>query len=980
MTGQGEGESRMQITLLGDVALVLGGEPVAFSSAKERHLLGVLGLMVNKPVTVATLIEALWDEPAPDKARKHLQSYVSRLRTKFKSEDLPAKIAFKTDSYVLEIDPLLVDYHRFLNLAAQARGEADRGRTDMAAELYEDALRLWKHTPFTGLGTPWADRRRQTMNAEHLTVCRERIGNEMHLHRYELALKHVEELLEHNEFDERLIRLKLDVLAACGLHREITDYYLSVYRRMHEELGIPPSTSLAEHHQQILNRTKTREPRPAKSPSAPGSPSPAARQPVISPPRQLPPDVRDFVGRTEQLCELDTLVPVDTSLNDYMPIALLHGPPGVGKTALVTHWAHRAKHLFPDGQVFLNLNGYGSIQPTAPADLLGSLLVALGCPSTHLPSGTAERTAQLRTATADRRLLVLLDNAGSSEQVLPLLPSSSGCMVIVTSRARLTGLVQHMGAHDIDVQPLPDADAQILLTRLTPRRVYNDDTQLADALALFSGFPLAVRIAASRLNQHHATPLDELITALRDRIGDWAGGDGDSPSLYALFSWTYKQLPNHVQAVFRSVGVHSGSNFGGGSVAAATALSNNDVHQALEHLAATHLVEPIDLHRYRAHDLLRTYAATLLRQSGEYDAVLNRYLDWYLHTANNADTVLAPSKDPLPLHMLAPEVRPLTFAGHDAATAWFVAEVNNLIEAVHLAHSEGWHRHAWRLASAIRDLLGRHALYRDSRTIAELALTSAREAREPRGEAASLNDVALAHLHAGDTTEASKLFADALTIARGIGDLHTEATCLHNLAVCHRKIGEHDRALDLLREVLQVRESAVDVYSLGFAYHAMALTYRAAQEYDEAERHHHLAIDTWQPINCEHGKAITLTALADLHLATNEPLRAIDVANSALMIHQPANDIPYIIQTQLILARAHVIIRRLNEARLYATHAVELAQKTNNAMFAADALYELGNVHHESGDTEAARASWAQALVHYQAMNSPRASDITALL
>lgn len=974
----------MQITLLGEVALVLGGEAVVFSSAKERHVLGVLAYAANKPVSVNTLIEALWDEPAPDKAHKNLQSYISRIRAKFKTDDIPAKIVFKTDAYVLEIDPLLVDYHRFQDLAVQARREADRGRADMAAELFDDSLRQWQHIPFTGLSTPWADRRRHAMNAEHLTVCRERIGNEIRLHRYELALKHTEELLEHHELDERLIRLKLDVLAACGLHREITDYYRSVYRRMVEELAFPPSTALAEHYQQILTRAKARETRSTEPAGSPGSASlnpPLAGQPMETrPPRQIPPDVRDFVGRTEQLCVLDALAPTDTSLSDCMPIALLHGPPGVGKTALVTHWAHRAAHRFPDGQIFFDLHGYGPSRPADPAELLGNLLVALGCPATHLPSTTAERTAQVRTTTADHRLLVVLDNAASSEQVLPLLPSGANCMVIVTSRSRLTGLVQHTGAHDIDIQPLPADDAQDLLTRLTPQRTYNDNAQLADALTLFSGFPLAVRIAASRLNQYHSTPLPDLVAALHDHLGEWGGGDGDSPSLNALFSWSYNQLPELVQTTFRHIGVHSGLEFGVDSLAAVTALTAHDTHRALEHLAATHLVEPDHLRRYRAHDLLRSYATTLLCEAGEYDAALDRLLTWYVHTANNADTLLAPHKDPLPLPALMSGTRPLAFTDDAAAIAWFVAECGNLVEAVHHAHNTGRHQHTWRLAAAIRDLLERHALYSDSNTIATLALASAREAAEPRGEAASLNDLALACLHAGDTAKAGELFAQALTLARRIQDLHTEATCLHNLAVYHRDIGEHDRALDLFGEVLRVRQSAVDIYGLGFTYHSIALTYHAAGHYDQAEQHHMRALATWEPINCEHGKAVTLTALANLRLATNDPLRAIDAANAALMIHQPANDIPYTIKTQLTLARAYTAIGRLNEAHRYADHALEVARKVNNTALVADALHNLGNVHHASGDTKSARTAWHQALHHYRMINSAHAVNVAALL
>ncbi|MDX8053825.1 tetratricopeptide repeat protein [Lentzea sp. BCCO 10_0798] len=974
----------MQITLLGEVGLVLDGEPVVFTSSKERYVLAVLAFMANKPVSVTTLIDAVWDVPAaPDKAHKSLQSYVSRIRGKFRADDIPAKIVFRTESYLLEIDPILVDYHRFLDLHAQARAEVDRGRFEMAAALFDDALRQWQHTPFTGLSTLWADRRRQAMNADRLTVRCDRIGNEMRLHRYELALKHIEELLEEDELNERLVRLKLDVLAAFGTYREITDYYRTVYRRTIEEFGVPPGIDLNEHYEHIINLTKTPKPRPAEPVDADGvvasAPLIAGQVTAARPPRQLPPDLRDFIGRAEQLCALDVLAPADTSLDDCIPIAVLHGPPGIGKTALATRWAHRAAHRFPDGQVFFNLHGHGPTRPADPAEVLGNLLVALGCPADHLPATSAERTAQLRTMTADRRLLIVLDNAADSEQVLPLLPSSASCMVIITCRSRLHRLVQQTGAHDVDVRPLPLGDAQSLLARLTPKR--SDSTaQLDDALTLLGGFPLAVRIAASRLNEYHATPLHELVGSLRDRLADWSGGDGDSPSLNALFSWSYNQLPPDVQLAFRHIGVHSGPDFDTGAAAAASAFTYLDAQRTLEHLAATHLVEPTELHRYRAHDLLRAYAAGLLRQHDEYDDALDRLLDWYLHTANNADMTIAPHKDPLPLSAPAAAVHPLSFRSATSAIAWFASECANLVEAVHQAHDAGRHGLTWRLAAATRDQLGRHARYGDSKTVASLALASARIAGEQRGEAASLNDLALAHLHIGDITEAGALFSQALTLARTIKDHPTEATCLHNLAVYHRNAGEHDHALDLFHQALRARQSAADLYGLGFTHHSMALTYSATQRYDQAEHHHQLALTTWAPIDCEYGKAITLTALADLRLATGDPLRAIDSANTALMIHQPANDVLYIIKTQLTLANAYAAITRFTEASHYANNALELARKANNTALIADALHGLGHVYQASGEHDSARKAWSQALQHYKNINSPHESAVARLL
>ncbi|MFJ8965841.1 AfsR/SARP family transcriptional regulator [Lentzea sp. NPDC102401] len=973
----------MRITLLGEVGLVLDGEPVVFTSGKERYVLGVLAFMANKPVSVSTLIDAVWDEPAaPDKAHKSLQSYISRIRTKFRNDDVPAKIAFRTESYVLDIDPVLVDYHRFLDLHSQARTEADRERFEMAAELFDDALRQWQHTPFTGLSTLWADRRRQAMNADHLTVRCDRIANELRLHRYELALKHTEELLEENELNERLVRLKLDVLSAFGTYRDITDYYRTVYRRTIEEFGVPPGTGLAEHYEHIINLTKTPKPRPAEPMHARGTVSTpvAAGQPTCTrPPRQLPPDLRDFVGRVEQMCALDALAPADTSLDDCIAIAVLHGPPGVGKTALATHWAHRAASRFPDGQIFLDLHGHGPTRPADPAETLGTLLIALGCPATHIPGSATERTAQLRTMTADRRLLIVLDNAASSEQVLPLLPSSPTCMVIITCRSRLNRLVQHTGARDIDVQPLSPDDAHSLLARLTPQRSYSTD-QLGDALTLLGGFPLAVRIAASRLNAYHSTPLHELVASLRDRLADWSGGDGDSPSLNALFSWSYTQLPADAQLAFRHIAVHSGQDFDTAAAAAASAFDYQDAHRTLEHLAAIHLVEPTELHRYRTHDLLRAYATVLLRQHNEYDDALTRLLDWYLHTANNADMTLAPHKDPLPLSPPATAVQPLNFSSTSAAVAWFASESPNLVEAVHHAHSAGRHEHTWRLAAAIRDQLGRHALYSDSKAIATLALTSARTAQEHRGEAASLNDLALVHLHTGDMAQAGALFADALAVARTIADLHTEATCLHNLAVYHRNVGEHDQALALFGQAIEVQQRTHNAYGLGFTHHSMALTYSALRQYDQAEHHHHLALATWKPIDCEDGKAVTLTALASLRCATGRPRHAIDAANAALMIHQPSNNVPYIIKTQLTLAQAYTDITRFTEASHYANDALELARTTHDTALIADALHRLGHVLHASGDHDLARQAWTEALQHYRNISSPHESAVALLL
>lgn len=567
-------------------------------------------------------------------------------------------------------------------------------------------------------------------------------------------------------------------------------------------------------------------------------------RPASTVPRQLPLDVDAFTGRAGELAAMDGL-PGGTRPG----IQVITGTGGVGKTALAVHWAHRNAAAFPDGHLCVDLRGYDPDQPVAPADALAGFLRALGVDAAAIPHDAAERAALYRSLLDGRRMLVLLDNVRDSEQARPLLPGTSSCLVVVTSRDRLAGLVARHGGRRVDLDLLPRADAVTLLRRLIGERAA--DTEAASVVAeQCARLPLALRVAAERAAAAPGAALGELADELgneRRRLDLLDAGDDPRTAVRAVFSWSYRHLPPDAARLFRLLGLHPGRDT---CAAAAAALAGVDVDTAtrlLGLLVRVHLVHQTGSGRLAMHDLLHAWAAeTTAATDAEADrlAAWSRLLDHHLHGAATAVDLLYPAE-----RYRRPAVaRPTTATApvHDEASAraWLDAERANLVALAGRAHAA----HATRLSAILWRHLDVCCHYADAERLHGHALAAAEREEDPAGQAVALGNLGVLHWRLGRHELALEGLRRSLALHRRVGDRAGESRALNNLGGVHSQLGQPDAATSHFEEALRVAADhgehighAVTVYNLAIM-HARAGRYRSAAQwcrqaldmYDEA--------------------------------------------------------------------------------------------------------------------------------------------------
>ncbi|GAB3476847.1 ATP-binding protein [Amycolatopsis cihanbeyliensis] len=510
-------------------------------------------------------------------------------------------------------------------------------------------------------------------------------------------------------------------------------------------------------------------------------------------PRQLPALVRAFVNRAAELDRLDQVLAGDPEEPLTVGMSLVTGTAGVGKTSLALHWAHRIRGHFPDGQLYLNLRGYDPGTPVGPAQALDYFLRALGVAPGAIPADLDARAALYRSLLAERRVLVLLDNAATAGQVRPLLPGTAGCLVLVTSRSRLAGLVFRDGAHRLSLDVLTESEAVGLLRAVTlGYRSGGDADQLLALARLCARLPLALRIAAERAARRPEMPLSELIDDLRDESGLWdalsADDDEEADAVRTVFAWSYRALSVESARMFRLLGLHPGAEFGAPAAAALAGTSAGQVRRLLDTLVGAHLLEHTAPDRYQFHDLLRVYAT---EQANREEAepgrrqALRRLLTWYLHTVSAAQALISPLERAISLEPTEPEVTPLDFAGVDEATGWYEAERANLVAATRAAADAGLDRIAWQLPVLLRGIFMRHNPFDDWLDTARVGLAAARGLHDQAAEAELLESLAMACSQSQRLEQGLEYYRSALTARRALDDRFGEAMALNGIGLLH---------------------------------------------------------------------------------------------------------------------------------------------------------------------------------------------------
>jgi tetratricopeptide (TPR) repeat protein len=686
-----------------------------------------------------------------------------------------------------------------------------------------------------------------------------------------------------------------------------------------------PRLAVVEHA--FGNARRAHRPAAASPAGLGGRPGDPAVPPAT--PRQLPAATRHFAGRAAQLTALTGLAKATEEIGGTVVICAIHGTAGVGKTTLAVHWAHRAAEWFPDGQLYVNLRGFDPAgPPMEPADALRGFLDALRVPAEQIPSGVDAQATMFRTMLAERRMLVVLDNARDAEQARPLLPAASRCLVLITSRNQLSSLVAVEGAHPVTLDLLPPAEARELLARrLGAARVSADPAAVDEIITRCARLPLALAVVSARAVTYPDFPLATLADELRDvhrsQLSAFDGGDTVS-DVRAVFSWSYQGISPSAARLFRLLGLHPGPDAGLRAVGSLAGEPADRARRLAAELAQANLVSEHVPGRFILHDLLRAYAAELterLDPDAERLAARERMLDHYLGTAYAVSELLDPHRGEVRLRPVRPGVVADDVTDVGAAEAWFRTEYRTLLSVVAQAAAHGLDTHAWQIGWAVGGFLHRCGHWQDNVAVQRIAVEAARRTGDRAGEASTQCGLGQAYGQLTRYAAGHAAFRSALALFEQLGDRAGRARAHLGLSWIHECLGRRDEAL----------------------------------------RHGRLGLDLFQEIGHRAGEARALNVVGWRLAQLGRHRDALEYCQRAIPLLRDSGDRYALAATWDTLGFAHHHLGDFPRAAACYRQAIALCREAGDRYDEAMFLGHLGDTHHAAGAPKRARQAWARA-------------------
>ncbi|MFL6073792.1 MAG: AfsR/SARP family transcriptional regulator [Mycobacteriales bacterium] len=958
----------MQIQVLGPVRAWRDGEEIDLGSAGRRAVLALLAMAGGQPVTRGELVDALWGDRSPASATNVIQTHVKHLRRVLdpaRRRHAPSAVLPAVgDGYALRLRADQLDLVRFRQLtgsAAEVRRSGDQRR---AATLLGQALRLWQGAPLADLPLLSTHPKVVALSGERRAALLAFSDAMVALGEADGALAPLAEAAAAEPLDEAVQARLIRAYQAAGRQAAAFTVYRTTRQRLADELGIAPGAELVAAHAALLEETPHPEPPTRDEPEAGGADTgtaatPPNRRPRRPVPAQLPADVPGFTGRTAELDQLAHLAGTDGGDNPARPTAAVTvavcGTAGAGKTALVTHWAHQVRERFPHGQLHVDLRGHDPDQPVPPEEALSRFLAALGVTGEEVPLDLEERAARYRTELTGRRMLVVLDNAASVEQVRPLLPGTPSCVAVVTSRDSMPGLVALHGARRIDVGQLPPPDAIELLRRLVGERADAEPAAVAALADQCARLPLALRVAAELATSRPGTSLAELVGELADRqhrLELLDAGGYDRAAVRTVFSWSYQHLPADAARAFRQLGLAPFPDLDPYAAAALHGTTVDEGRRLLRQLGRAHLVQPAGAGRFGMHDLLHAYAAELAAAEDadtERAAALARLLDHYLATTGAAMDVLYPAERHHRPTIAAPATPVPPLADPATARGWLDAERPNLVATCSFAAVHGWPEHAVGLAATLyRYLEGGH--HTDGLTVHTHALHAAEKAGDTRGQALALTNLGAVHRLLGRYPQATEHCERALALYHRDSDHLGEARALSNLAIVDERLGRNTPALERYERALALYQEAGDRYGEASTLNNMASVYGAFGRDDVATERYRRALALYREIGERAGEAIALANLGMFDEQAGRHREAAAHLEEALVLFR---ELGHRYGEAGTLNGLGDVRARLGDHRQAAAHqarALALFRELGHRYGEASALNGLGEALHGEGD------------------------------
>ena len=983
----------MEFRILGPVELWAGGKNHPLGPRKERGVLALLLWELGRPIPTETLVSRIWGAEASDRASELLHQNVSRLRRRLREAGgTDRELPKRSRSYVLHVSRQDVDVCQFRALNEKASAAFDHGDDEHAVTLFREADALWRGTPLDGLDGDWVEGIRARLNEDRYDATVMRMEAGLRLGRHAGLVGELFALAAQYPLREEPTKFLMHALYRSGRSADALQVFRRFHRNYVDEMGVEPTAGLRHLHEMMLKDDPdlavmlTARPMPAASPPVPAS--------------SLPRDNPDFTGRTT---ELETLAGWMNSghAESTVPVIVISGRPGIGKTTLAVHAAHVLGERYAE-QLFVELRGHSpDNNPVEPAAALGTLLHSLGVSDHVIPDSVEDRAALWRSRLAGKRALIVLDDAADSARILPLLPSAPGCVVLITSRRTMTDVP---GMRWLSLDPMPPTEAAALFERSAGEGRKNEEAGVATILRLCGYVPQEIQLAARELRRHPAWDVRDLEARLREiRAEDHAA----NPAI----ELSYRHLTAAQQRLLRQLALHPGPGFSRhAAMAVAGDQSLGDTQRALDVLQDYYLIKEPVPGRFAFHDRIRGYAKHLARahdSDADRDRTMRRLLDYYLCLADQADRALYPFHRRIPAiasdipSVLVPPASPPLRTRLDYRR-WMEAERPGLLAVTRYAAATGQFLHAGLLPHVLANFLDASGFWADATELHRLAVTAWRTAGNASGEAKALTELSFMLARMGDYGEALRHASDALALARTAKDRVAEADALDRMGIILWKEARYPEALARYDEALAICQALGDedgeadtlMHSGIAAWHlnrypdAMRRTERAlvlyrelrdsqgeanalnnlgdlqqdAGEKDEALGSYRSALDMFRDLGDRQGEAIAVNNIGDAYRNTGRLDDALACYRAALDIYRDIGDLRCEADTLNNLGAAYLQLGRHNDALDHHHNALILAHQIAERFLMVKSLNGSGSVQLASGNYSPAADDYQTAI------------------
>lgn len=882
----------LRIDLLGEVRVRLDGREVMVGPPRQRAVLAILALRAGETVSRAELIDGVWGDTAPASVEGSVHTYIHGLRRVLAAASRDVLVRSGA-GYRLALETDAVDVTAAESKIGQARELAASGDRAGAVETLRQCLGLWRGEPLFGLPGPLAQAERVRLAALRFQVVEERAELMLAMGRHREVTGELTEAVGAEPFREGLRGLLMLALYRSGRRADALAEFDAARRLFAEELGLDPGAELADLQVRMLRSDPGLDPVAELAPDSAGVPA------------QLPHAVPDFVGRSDELTQLARWRASEEQGGRALVISAVDGVGGVGKTSLAVQFARDVAANYPDGQLYVNLRGFDPHRrPLSVPEALGQLLWSLG--TSRRQQGTDAQMVLYRTLLSTRRMLILLDNAVSAEQVRDLLPGTSRSLVLVTSRNRLTGLVVRDGARRLTLGALSEEQAVELLRVAAGDGRIDAEPDAAVALARLCGYlPLALRIAAEKVSSEREATLGELVASLtteQSRLDGLEVDDDEMSSVRGVLSWSYGSLDAPVARVFRLLGVVPGRDIG---LTAVAALIGQPVSAAKVLLTALNDQNLVDCHdgRYELHDLVRVYAAELVDRE-DRAAALRRLMIWYLHSVRKSFSRFMPDHPLFRAGVPDAEHDLPVFEKRESVHAWYEAEVSNIRALTQCAAEIGEDVIAWQLAWCMYNYYYSTGWLNEWIELLDIGLASAEKTGSPEAQARILTTLGVACSRIGKNVDALQYLERGLSLAREMENQDLQIASLANLAS----------------------------------------TFREMKCYDEGVQRAQAAVELAMAHGTDFRKAVCLDSLCELYVESGQPEKALECGEAGIEAARASDTRLTEVNIQVNMAHAHRDLGDAATAMRYYESALEACSLLGDRYHEALALLGIAEL------------------------------------